>query len=343
MSPMPPLRPLALLPLLVALGCGGGTAPHDGGSTPHGHAGTALESIEPFAGKLPIEIVCTTGMVADIVRNVGGDHVQSYVVGDETFEGQGDRLIVRQLFGANVDPHTHRPTGSDTRLLADADLIVYSGLHLEGKLTEILERMADRKPTYAVTSDLPADRLLVDRTQSDPHVWMDASLWSEAAEHVGTLLAKIDPDHAADYAANTKTYRAELAKLHDEAKQKIATLPESQRVLVTAHDAFTYFSKAYGIEVRSIQGISTESEASVQDVNELVDFIVERRIKAVFVETSVNDRNVKSLIEGCQSRGHAVRIGGELYSDAMGEPGTPEGTYVGMIRHNVDTIVGALQ
>jgi manganese/zinc/iron transport system substrate-binding protein len=174
-------------------------------------------------------------------------------------------------------------------------------------------------------------------------LWFDVSLWSEAVSVVADALAEFDPANAAEYRERAAKYRAELAALHEESKSRIAEIPKERRVLVTAHDAFSYFGRAYDMEVRAIQGISTESEAGLKEVNELVDFIAERKIKAVFVETSVSDRNIKALVEGCKAKGHEVAIGGELYSDAMGEPGTPEGTYAGMVRRNVDTIVNALQ
>lgn len=331
--------------IALALACILGCWDTEEESEPHDPVavGSALDSIEPFGEDRPIEVVCTTGMVADLVLNVAGEHVAAVHVGKETFERDGKRFVVRQLFGAGVDPHTHQPSAKDAERLAVADVVVFSGLHLEGTLTDVLDRRSRRGPTYAVTRDLPRDRLLVDESEHDPHVWMDVALWSRAAENVATLLSKLDPDHADDYAANLAAYRSELTELDTYAKDSIARIPEAQRVLVTAHDAFAYFSKAYDIEVRSIQGISTESEASVRDVNELVDFLVERKIDAVFVESSTSDRTVRSLVEGCKAKGHDVRVGGELFSDAMGEPGTDEGTYVGMIRHNVDTIVEALE
>lgn len=277
-----------------------------------------------------LEIVCTTGMVADLVRNVGGEHVR-----------------VGQLMGEGVDPHLYKASPGDVRVLSRADMIFYSGLHLEGTMADVLKSLARRKPTFAVTAKLEEtspDRLLeVGEDYYDPHIWFDVSLWSEAAEYVGEVLAEADPDHAEDYRRNLEQYRDELSALHEYAREQIASIPEPQRVLVTAHDAFHYFGRAYGIEVEAIQGVSTESEAGVRKINELVDFLAERKIRAVFVETSVSDRNIRSLLEGASRRGHTVTIGGSLYSDAMGVEGTPEGTYVGMVRHNVDTIVSALK
>lgn len=278
-------------------------------------------------GARPIKVTCTIGMVADIVRNVGGDLVK-----------------IEQMLGEGSDPHTHKVTNDDLVMLDNADLIFYSGLHLEGKMTDTLERLAKKKPVFAVAESLDAKKLLRDEhDHPDPHVWFDVALWSEVAQIIGDALAKYDPTHAETYKKNTTAYRAELSKLHDETKTQLAAIPREQRVLITSHDAFRYFGRAYEIEVRGVQGISTETEASLREVNQLVDFIVKRKVKAVFVETSVNQRNMESLRQGCKSRGNEVALGGELFSDAMGKTGEPTGTYVGMIRHNVDTIVKALR
>jgi manganese/zinc/iron transport system substrate-binding protein len=174
-------------------------------------------------------------------------------------------------------------------------------------------------------------------------VWFDVSLWQLAAQRVVELLAKFDPAHAATYRRQGARYLSELSELEAYVRQRVDEVPPAQRVLVTAHDAFHYFGRAYGLELKPIQGISTESEASVRTINELVSFLVERQVKAVFVETSVNERNVLALVEGCRARGHEVKIGGEIFSDAMGKAGTPEGTYTGMVRYNVDVIVEALK
>jgi manganese/zinc/iron transport system substrate-binding protein len=292
----------------------------------HGHSSSPA-TIKPFAGEYPIKALCTTGMVADVVRQVGGDYLQ-----------------VSQLMGAGVDPHLYKASTADIDQLAAADIIFYSGLHLEGKMGDVFVRMARRKPTFAITEGVPEQRVLeVGDGHFDPHLWFDVSLWSETIGVVEAALTQLDPPHAADYEQNAKRYRDELAALHEECKERIAAIPEERRVLVTAHDAFNYFGRAYDMQVRAIQGISTESEAGVKEINDLVSFITERKIKAVFVESSVSDRNIKALVEGCQAQGHEVRIGGELFSDAMGSPGTPEGAYVGMVRHNVETIVEALE
>jgi manganese/zinc/iron transport system substrate-binding protein len=280
-----------------------------------------------YSGSYPIQVVCTTGMVADLVKNIGGEHVK-----------------VTALMGAGVDPHLYTASPADVSQLRGADLILYSGLHLEGKLAELLARISDSKPTVAVAERIDHDQIISDESGAhDPHVWFDVSLWSEAAAAAADALIAFDPPHADAYRTNLRAYQSRLAELHSYAKAEVNTIPTDRRVLVTAHDAFGYFGRAYGIEVRGIQGISTTSEAGVRKVRELVDYLVQRKIKAVFVETSVSDQNVRSLLEGCAARGHQVVIGGTLYSDAMGEEGTPEGTYEGMVRHNVETIVRALK
>jgi len=294
-------------------------------------AGTGCTPSEQFSGtyqgKYPIKVLCTTGMVADLVKNVGGDHVE-----------------VTQLMGAGVDPHLYKASPGDVNAMQQADAVFYSGRNLEGKMGELFGRMGRLKPTVAVTNALDDSEVFKDdHGHYDPHLWFDVSLWSKGADVVRDALSQYDPPHADDYKKNAETYRAELAKLHEWAKTELAQIPKERRVLVTAHDAFRYFGRAYDIEVEGIQGISTESEAAVKRINDLVDLITRRQIKAIFVETSVAERNVQSLVEGCKSRGHEVRIGGELYSDAMGQPGTEEGTYPGMIRHNVNTIVKALK
>jgi manganese/zinc/iron transport system substrate-binding protein len=279
------------------------------------------------AARGPIKLVCTTGMVADLARQVGGAHV-----------------AVDQLMGEGVDPHLYKPSTGDIARLDAADIVFYSGLHLEGKMGEIFARMAQRKPMVAVTAGLPRERLLkIGPDQYDPHVWFDVGLWSQTLRVVTKTLAEFDPSNGPSYQAAANRYAAVLGRLDGDAHEQLARIPASRRVLVTAHDAFHYFGRAYDLEVRAIQGVSTESEAGVREINDLVNFIVSRGIKAVFVESSVSNRNVEALVEGAAAQGHRLVVGGELFSDAMGRPGTPEGTYVGMVRHNIDTILEALQ
>lgn len=279
------------------------------------------------AGDHRLLAVCTTGMVADLVRGVGGEQVR-----------------VVPLMGPGVDPHLYTATPRDVDALNEAQAIFYSGLHLEGRLTDVFQRMGKHKPVFAVTDDIPRERLLeVSPGVFDPHIWFDVGLWSSGIEAVRQALSEVDPDHAESYAARAARLAESYRALDEYCRQQIAAIPAERRVLVTAHDAFHYFGRAYGMEVRSIQGISTESEASVRQVNALVDFIARRGIKAVFVEHSINERNMHALIEGCQAHGHAVAIGGELFSDALGPSGSSAGDYPGMVRANVDTMVQALR
>jgi len=274
-------------------------------------------------------IVCTTGMVTDVVRNVAGDRAE--VIG---------------LMGSGVDPHLYKPTRSDVQRLMNADVIFYNGLLLEGKMADSLIRAATSgKKVFAVTELIDEDELLEPEEFEglyDPHVWMDPAAWMKTIAVVRDNLAAHDPDGASTYRANAEAYTQQLQTLDDYAEGVLMSVPEQQRVLVTAHDAFNYFGTRFGYEVVGIQGISTESEAGVQDIENMVDLLVERKIKAVFIESTVSERNIKALIAGARARDHEVIIGGELYSDAMGNDGTYEGTYIGMIDHNVTTIARAL-
>lgn len=279
--------------------------------------------------KIPYKITSTVGMVTDIVKVVAGD-----------------KAVVRGIIGEGVDPHLYKPTRNDVAALLEADVVFYSGLMLEGKMADTLVKVARAgKPVYAVTELIDESFLLEPKEfqgHYDPHVWMDASAWSRCVEAAAKALGEFDPPNAEHYRQNAARYREELAKLHAYAQTAIATIPEKSRVLITAHDAFNYFGRAYKITVKGIQGISTESEAGLQDINRLVDSIVEHDVKAVFVETSVADKNVRALVDGARSKGKNVVIGGTLFSDAMGAPGTYEGTYLGMIDHNVTLITRAL-
>lgn len=274
-------------------------------------------------------IVATTGMVADTVRQIAGDRAE--VIG---------------LMGSGVDPHLYKPTRSDIMKIRKADVIFYNGLLLEGKMTDALISAATSgKKVYAVTELLDEGYLLEPEEFEglyDPHVWMDPDAWGQAAAAVRDKLVEFDPDGASAYEANFGRFSEDLMSLNDYAKNALESVPEGQRVLVTAHDAFNYFGKCFGYEVVGIQGISTESEAGVRDIEKLVDLLVDREIGAVFVESTVSERNINALIAGAKSRGHEVVIGGELFSDAMGDEGTYEGTYIGMIDHNVTTIARAL-
>ncbi len=276
-----------------------------------------------------IKITSTIGQINDIVKNVGGDHVDS--VG---------------LMKSGVDPHLYKASQGDMKKLDEADLIFYNGLHLEGKMVDIFEKMEDEKPTIAVTKDIPEEELLQSEdgyADHDPHVWFDIELWIKATETVTEELSNYDKENADEYKENGEAFIKELQELDQYAEEQIRTIPEQSRVLVTAHDAFGYFGEAYGIKVMGLQGISTASESGSKDVSELRDYLVDNKVKAVFVESSVPKKAIEAVIEGAKEKGHEVKIGGELFSDAMGEEGTEEGTYLGMVRHNVDTIVNALK
>ncbi len=276
--------------------------------------------------KYPYRVVATVGMVADIVREVARD-----------------KADVEALIGAGVDPHLYSPTRGDVAKLLKADAVFYSGLLLEGRMTDVLVKVSRSRPVFAVT-ELIEEKYLIgtDSGHPDPHVWMDVQGWIKATEAATRSLVDYDPKNAEFYKANAAEYLKKLGALDAYAHQALDSIPTEQRVMITAHDAFSYMGRAYGIEVHGIQGLSTESEAGLQDINRLVEMIVERKIPAVFVETSVSDKNVQALIEGAKARGHHVTIGGSLFSDAMGEAGTYEGTYVGMIDHNATTIARAL-
>lgn len=279
--------------------------------------------------KRTIRIVATTGMVADAVSHVGGE-----------------RVDVTALMGPGVDPHLYKASEGDVTRMAEADTIFYNGLHLEGKLTEVFEQMERRDiSTVAVAGSVDPAFLLSPREfegAKDPHIWFDVTLWTKAIEAVRDSLNELDPDHKETYEANTSAYLEELAALHKYVLDQVDAIPEAQRVIITAHDAFNYFGRAYGFEVRGLQGISTAAEAGTGDVQDLVAFITERKIPAMFVESSVPKRSIEAVQAAVRARGFEVNIGGELFSDAMGASGTPEGTYTGMVRHNIDTIRTAL-
>lgn len=276
----------------------------------------------------PLTVVATTGMIADAARQVGGDLVE-----------------VRALMGPGVDPHAYRQTRSDIVAMANADLVLSHGLYLEAQMEDFLRGLAAEGNVVAVAESLPRELLRAHDDYADkfdPHVWMDPELWSRVVLSVRDALIATRPGGEATFRANAEAHLAEIADLARYAGGVLATVPPETRVLVTAHDAFSYFGAAYGFEVVGIQGISTESEAGLRRVSELVDLLVSRRVGAVFVESSVSDRNIRALIEGAAAKGHQVVIGGELYSDAMGEAGSYEGTYLGMIDHNATTIARAL-
>jgi manganese/zinc/iron transport system substrate-binding protein len=274
-----------------------------------------------------IRVVATIGMITDAVEHVGGERVE-----------------VEGLMGPGIDPHLYKASEGDLRRLERADVVFYGGLHLEAKMADVLERIGDRRAVHAVTDGIPRDRLVgAGQGQYDPHVWFDVELWTHAVEDVRDTLVDLDPPHAALYRRNADAYLQELQELDAYVESKARLIPEERRVIITAHDAFEYFGRAYGFEVRGLQGISTAAEAGAGDVQDLARFIAERRIPAIFVESSVSPRTIQAVREAVRARGFDVEIGEPLFSDAMGDPGTPEGTYVGMVRHNIESIVEGLR
>lgn len=291
-----------------------------------GTAGCAPPAPPDEEGRL--SVVTTVGMIADVAKTVGGEHV--HVVG---------------LMGPGVDPHLYKASEGDVRRLYRADVVFYGGLHLEARMGEVLEEMGGRTRVVAVTDSIPRARLLGSPDYvgaHDPHVWFDVSLWAMTVNVIARTLSEADPAHAAEFRANAERYQRELAELDAYVRAQAQRIPAERRVIITAHDAFSYFGRAYGFEVRGLQGISTAAEAGTGDVQALADFITQRRIPAIFVETSIAPRTIEAVQEAVRSRGFDVRIGGALYSDALGNPGTPAGTYPGMVRSNIDTLVRAL-
>ncbi|MFG0256386.1 MAG: metal ABC transporter solute-binding protein, Zn/Mn family [Phycisphaerales bacterium JB043] len=276
-----------------------------------------------------LSIVCTISQVGDAVAQIGGD-----------------RADVVTLMGQGVDPHLYKPTRSDMVAMRRADIVFANGLLLEGKMTDALLRLREAgKPVVFVAESVDAEHLLHPEYfegASDPHVWMDPGLWAECVEAIASALAEQDPGHASEYEANARAYIERVRELDAYAERVMSTVADDMRVLITAHDAFNYFGRRFGLEVMGIQGISTESEAGVREIEQLVDVLVERNIPAVFMESTVSERNVRALIAGARARGHSVSLGASLFSDAMGAPGTYEGTYIGMLDHNVTSIVRAL-
>lgn len=304
------IKPLhiALLAVLILLGC---------------QPKTSRKTV----GKL--NVVTTTGMIADVVKNIGKDSV-----------------TVTALMGPGVDPHLYKATQGDLARLQQADIIFYNGLHLEGKMGEVFEKLERIKTVIPVARGIEKNLLLdspVYQGTYDPHIWFDVSLWSQTIVEVTNTLIEARPENRDYFIANAEALRRQFAELHEWVTEQIQTIPPTKRIMITAHDAFSYFGRAYGLEVRGLQGISTLSEFGLKDRVDLINFIVEKQINAVFVETSVSEKNIKAIVEGCEQKGHEVKIGGSLFSDAMGAAGTPEGTYLGMVRANVKTIVEALK
>jgi len=276
----------------------------------------------------PLRITTTVSMLTDLVRTIGGE-----------------RVIVHGLMGAGVDPHLYKPTIGDVAKLDDADLILYIGLHLEGRMAELFHKMARAgRPVIGVAEALNPERLIRTSEQSyDPHVWFDPLLWGEVASAVADALSAADPERRAFYQRNAAIYQAQLGALDAYIRARIAEIPVERRVLITAHDAFGYFGARYGLEVIGLQGINTATEAGARDVQALAELIARRQIRSIFVETSVSPNTIRAVQAAAQARGWPVAIGGALFSDALGDEGSPEGTYFGMMQHNVETIVEGLK
>lgn len=275
-----------------------------------------------------LNAVVTIGMIADVVDNVAGECAE-----------------VTTIMGAGVDPHLYQASSRDVRTFSDADIIFYSGYSLEGQLGDVLERLSRRTATVAVSQSAitPASLIASDGIYGiDPHLWMDVSLWAKTPAVIAEELAILHPDCEEALLERAENYSETMLALHDWITEAVATIPEDQRILVTAHDAFAYYGRAYGIEVAGIQGISTESEAGIADIRAMAEVIAERSVPAVFIETTINPRTIQAVIDAVAQRGHEVSIGGELFSDAMGEEGTYGGTYLGMLFSNTATIVSAL-
>jgi manganese/zinc/iron transport system substrate-binding protein len=288
----------------------------------------ALAAGAARANDAPVRVVATVGMIGDVAAELAA--------------GCAD---VATLMGPGIDPHLYQATAGDVRDLGRADLILYAGLTLEGQLGEVLARFSERTPTLAVAEEAvgPAERI---RTSSaygvDPHVWMDASLWAGTVPVVADALADVAPACASGVRARAAETEAALLALDGWIEAAVATVPEDRRVLVTAHDAFAYYGRAYGVQVAGIQGVSTEAEPSIADIRATARTIADAGVPAVFIETTINPRTIQAVLDAAADLGHEATLGGSLYSDAMGEPGTPEGSYVGMLRANTVAIVTAL-
>lgn len=313
---MSPRRPTAALVALVALALLPGCGLESGGGA------TAREDAA-------VRVTTTTNFITDTAQRVAGE-----------------RASVRALMGPGVDPHLYRASAGDVEALREADLVLYGGLELEGKMGEVLEGLGESRPVVAVTRDIPEDELIPagagQGSGFDPHVWFDVGLWMVATETIRDALIEVDPEGEEEYRRNADEYLRELARLDREVAQGLASIPAERRVLVTSHDAFRYLGRAYEVEVEGIQGISTEAEATTSDVERIAALIAERRIPSVYVESSVPPQTIEAVLAAARQRGFEVRRGGELFSDAAGPAGTEEGTYVGMVRHNLERLVEGL-
>lgn len=279
----------------------------------------------PFKSPEKYRIVATTGMIADLARSIGGEQVE-----------------VIALMGPGVDPHLYRPTARDIARINDANLILYNGLHLEGRMASIFENLPHK--SFEIGAAIPTSQLLhAEEGEFDPHIWHSPELWAQTAGPLAERLGALDALNDGVFRERAREHSEEFTALTDELRKEISRIPVDQRILVTAHDAFAYFGRTFGLEVHAIQGINTTAEAGAKAMTDLADLIAERKVKAIFVESSVSPATIEALQRAVRARGHEVVVGGELYSDALGAAGTPEGTVAGMIRHNVRTISEALK
>jgi manganese/zinc/iron transport system substrate-binding protein len=302
------------------------------GCAPGSDQPSNAQTVHKFTGQHPIQVVCTTGPVSDMLQQLGGEHVE-----------------VTGLMGPGVDPHLYTAVPADVERLDSADMIFYNGLHLEGRMAELFESLANSKPTYAVTHGLVESNDARLRKPPefegyfDPHVWHDPNLWKECVRYVADVLGEFDPGHREDYAKNRDAYITQLDDADRYAREQLGTIPAEHRVLVSAHDAFNYFCETYGLRPEPLKGVSTEDEVTIGRMEEVAAYLVEHKIKAVFVESAVKPEILQSLIDACRKQGHEVRVGGELYADALGPAGSGADNYLGMIKANVDTLVSALK
>tara|TARA_Y100000588_G_scaffold390117_1_gene494660 strand:- start:6362 stop:7309 length:948 start_codon:yes stop_codon:yes gene_type:complete len=276
-----------------------------------------------------LQVVCTTNIIADAIKNIAGDYIH-----------------LDMLMGPGVDPHLYKPIEQDVTKIAQADVIFYNGLHLEARMSDLFKNMQTIKTTVAVTQDIPVAKLIRSQEHEeyfDPHVWFDPKLWAYAVTTISQILQKHDPKHKNTYQKNSSIYLEKIANMYQVTRKKIATIPKHKRVLISAHDAFEYFARAYNCQVMSLQGISTASEAGTKDIQKLANFIISHKIPAIFLETSIPPRNIQAVQQNVASHGLTLKIGNELYSDALGTYGTKQGTYIGMLTYNVATIVQELR
>ena len=285
----------------------------------------AQETNESYSSTNKMTVVTTTGMIGDVASEIGKDRVDVY-----------------SMMGPGVDPHLYKAKASDLERLNSADLIVYNGIHLESKMADVFKKLSDTKNIHSIEEGMDEDSLITIDQAHDPHIWFDVNNWMIASMVIRDALISTDPEGESVYQANYESYVAELKDLDMYVKDQVKKIPEDQRILITAHDAFNYFGRAYGFEVMGLQGISTVDEAGTLDVRNLAEFITSNKIKAMFVESSVSPKSIQAVQAAVESRGWNIEIGGELYSDAMGDTNTPEGTYIGMVTHNIDTIVSGL-